>query len=80
MENFWLKRNKEKDRFRSRQYWGEIKNNYAPVALVWDSLYEEEMPILRENYMDIEQGFRIYLTESENAQRAYERGQVILKG
>lgn len=58
---------------------GPCVTNHVRVALVWDNLYEKEMPILRENYMDMERGFRIYLTESENAQRVYERS-VVLKG
>ena len=68
MQNFWINKNRERDRFQSRQYWGEINENYAPVELVWDDIYEEEMPILYRNYADLEAVFHIYLTELEHAQ------------
>lgn len=82
MENYWIKKSRERDRFRSRQYMSEpCKTNHVRVDLVWDDLYEEEMPILYRNYVDMEQNLHIYLTEMEHAQGIYERsGRVILKG
>lgn len=80
MDNFWIKRKKDKDRFRSRQHWGEIKTNHTPSGLVWDDLYEEEMPILRGDYVDMSEAFNIYRTELEHAQGIYERSGMILKG
>ena len=68
MENFWIKKNKEKNRFQSRQYWGEIKTNHTYGELIWNDLYEEEMPILRGNYVDMAAAFHIYRTELEHAQ------------
>ncbi len=75
MNNFWINRNK--DRLRSRQYMSEAcKTNHTRVPLVWDNLYEEEMPILYRNYVDMEQNLHIYLAEMEHAQGIYVRSEI----
>ncbi len=62
MNNFWLNRNK--DRLRYRGGW-EIKDNHGPISLIWHCLYEEEMPLLHEDYVEKDAAFNIYRTEIE---------------
>ena len=78
MQNFWLRKKRENENLESRQYWMEIKDNYVRVPLVWNEVYNEEMPLLREDYIEMEAAFHIYRTELEHAQGVYT--QCLLKG
>ena len=71
MNNFWI--NRSKDRFRHRGGW-EIKRNYAPASLVWDSVYEEEeMPILHRDYMQKSAAHHILRVEADQWYSIFER-------
>lgn len=40
-----------------------IRNNHMPISLEWECEVNEEMPILYDNYKNLEMFFRIYATE-----------------
>lgn len=57
--NHWKKKhlNKYKDQT-------NIHDNWAPIELIWDCLdYSKEMPILRNNYMELQSIWNVYVTE-----------------
>ena len=78
MKNHWINRKKKNEDFKSRQHMGEIKTNHQRVDLVWDEIYEEEMPILRADYVDMAAAFHIYRTELEHASGVCHRS--LMKG
>jgi|TARA_Y100000034_G_scaffold36692_1_gene45128 hypothetical protein len=65
--NFFLNRNKEKNRLKAREA-QDIRDNLNPIVLSWECMYEETMPVLREEgFFELEQAMKVVLTEANLA-------------
>lgn len=58
--------NKWLDIFRcKKQDTVQIRDNFERTGLIWESEVNDEMPILRENWMEVQACYQAYLTECE---------------
>lgn len=58
--------------FKRRNYSVEVRENFQKPKLEWIDLVSDEMPILRENWVQLQSEYHVYLTECE-IQRRQER-------
>jgi hypothetical protein len=65
--NFFLNRNKDKNSLKARES-QDIRDNIQPIVLSWDGLWEEFMPVLREEgHFELEQSMKVVLAEANMA-------------
>lgn len=57
--NHWL------DRHIRRRPDIEINDNYAPIQLTWREEQYDDMPVVRENFLEMQAGWAIYMTQME---------------
>lgn len=46
-----------------------ISDNLQPISLMWESKIEEAMPILRDNWIELQAEYQVYWTSCEIRQR-----------
>lgn len=46
-----------------------ITPNYDPIALVWEEEVFDEMPILRDNWIELQNNYQVYWTECDIKER-----------
>lgn len=70
MTNEWIARRHLRSREEHSIIGGfVITDNHNPIVLIWEGLVEEEMPMLWENWQDIQNGYQVYFTQHELQQR-----------
>ena len=57
--NHWL------DRHIRRRPDIEINDNHAPIQLTWREEQYDDMPVVRENFLEMQAGWAIYMTQME---------------
>jgi hypothetical protein len=61
MKNHWMKKHLNRNHLEQ-----SIRDNYAPIALAWESIDNTAtMPVIRENYMKYQSEWSIYVVELE---------------
>ena len=66
--NHWLKKHIHK-----RQSQVDVQDNYKPIKLNWHEECYDEMPILRDNYLELQGFWNIHVTEIELEMKRNER-------
>ena len=64
MQNHWLKKH-----LNSSHREQSILDNYGPIVLTWNDIGNYEMPIIRENYVEVQTIWAVYMNEAENLER-----------
>lgn len=58
----------------------QVRDNYMPIQLTWEEEWYDEMPVLRQNYKEIEADYAMYFASCSQADymnRMIREGRVI---
>jgi hypothetical protein len=73
MESYWLEKYEERLKAKKIQNPGyqdnslQITHNNDPIVLTWEDPWNDPMPFVREEFKELEAGFKVIMTEAFTA-------------